>query len=241
MLSGADIALVAGAASLSALVQTVSGFGGALVASPVFFAVLTPSQAVTIMALLGLFQSGTVAVLSRAHIRREGLVQIGAGALPGLLAGAFVLRVASSAALQLGVAAAVLVALALRRSPQKQLPPALPAALGLLVGTLTTSITINGPPLVLWLRARGASPDEQRGTLAALFVFLDIASLPALALASVLSLPGLTISLAIGACASLGLILGRLLAPRVQGVLFDRLVVTILLFAVVQSVRSALF
>jgi uncharacterized membrane protein YfcA len=41
-------------------------------------------------------------------------------------------------------------------------------------GALTTSINVNGPPIVLWLEARGASPEEFRASLAATFLALDL-------------------------------------------------------------------
>ena len=45
---------------------------------------------------------------------------------------------------------------------------------GLASGALTTSVSLSGPPLVLWLRARGLSPAEMRASLAAAFLFLNL-------------------------------------------------------------------
>ena len=42
-------------------------------------------------------------------------------------------------------------------------------------GALTTSINVSGPPIALWLEARGASPEEFRASLAATFLALDLA------------------------------------------------------------------
>jgi len=49
------------------------------------------------------------------------------------------------------------------------------AAAGLASGALTTSISISGPPLVLWLESRGVAPAELRATLAACFLALNLA------------------------------------------------------------------
>ena len=46
---------------------------------------------------------------------------------------------------------------------------------GFLSGALTTSISINGPPLALWLESHDVPPREFRTTLAAAFVVLDVA------------------------------------------------------------------
>jgi uncharacterized membrane protein YfcA len=45
---------------------------------------------------------------------------------------------------------------------------------GLTSGVLTTSISISGPPLVLWLEAQALRPAEFRATLAALFLALNV-------------------------------------------------------------------
>jgi uncharacterized membrane protein YfcA len=50
-----------------------------------------------------------------------------------------------------------------------------PAALaGFVSGALTTSISISGPPLVLWLEAQRLPPAEIRATLAAAFLALNV-------------------------------------------------------------------
>ena len=46
---------------------------------------------------------------------------------------------------------------------------------GFTSGALTTSINVSGPPIVLWLEARGAPPEEFRASLAATFLALDLA------------------------------------------------------------------
>jgi hypothetical protein len=51
-----------------------------------------------------------------------------------------------------------------------------PAAIaGFTSGALTTSINVSGPPVVLWLEARGARPEEFRASLAATFLALNLA------------------------------------------------------------------
>jgi uncharacterized membrane protein YfcA len=82
--------------------------------------------------------------------------------------------VLSKEALQMGVGVAVVAAALwqLRHRAARALPA--PVA-GLVSGALTTSISINGPPLVLWLEGEGIRPAEFRATLAAAFLALDVA------------------------------------------------------------------
>jgi uncharacterized membrane protein YfcA len=59
--------------------------------------------------------------------------------------------------------------------PRRTLPPAAGWAAGFASGALTTSISVSGPPIVLWLEARGARPAEFRASLAASFLALNLA------------------------------------------------------------------
>ena len=47
--------------------------------------------------------------------------------------------------------------------------------MGFASGALTTSISVNGPPMVLWLEAHRVRPVEFRATLAASFLALNLA------------------------------------------------------------------
>jgi uncharacterized membrane protein YfcA len=160
------------AALAGAVVQAATGFGFALVLSPALFAVLDPAEAVTALLLLGAALS--VLVLFEGHDVRAGLLApMLFAALPGLALGALLLSALSKEALQVAVGIAV-VAVALWQLRHRS-ARALPAtAAGLVSGALTTSISINGPPLVLWLEGEGIRPAEFRATLAAAFLALDV-------------------------------------------------------------------
>jgi uncharacterized protein len=58
---------------------------------------------------------------------------------------------------------------------RRHLSPAAGWAAGFVSGALTTSISVSGPPIVLWLEARGVRPAEFRASLAASFLALNLA------------------------------------------------------------------
>ena len=160
------------AALAGAVVQAATGFGFALVLSPAVFALLEPAEAVTALLLLGAALS--VLILVEGHeVRARLLVPMLLASLPGLALGALLLSALSKEALQVGVGAAVVAAALwqLRHRAARTLPA--PVA-GLVSGALTTSLSINGPPLVLWLEGEGIRPAEFRATLAAAFLALDV-------------------------------------------------------------------
>ena len=92
--------------------------------------------------------------------------------------GAIALTRLSKEVLQVVVGVAVMAAAAwqMRRRQRGVEPHQVSAGVaGFTSGALTTSINVSGPPIVLWLEARGAPPEEFRASLAATFVALDVA------------------------------------------------------------------
>jgi hypothetical protein len=99
-------------------------------------------------------------------------------AVPGLALGALALTELSKEVLQVAVGVAVIAAAGWqlrRRTSRPHLRPAAAWGAGFVSGALTTSISVSGPPLVLWLEARGVRPEEFRASLAASFLALNIA------------------------------------------------------------------
>jgi uncharacterized protein len=175
------MALAAVAAFVGAFVQSTTGFGFALVLSPVLFAVMEPVEAVMTLILLGLALSVLV-LFERGrpeHVDWRPLVPMLLAALPGLAVGTVLLAQLSKQALQVIVGVAVIAAAGwqLRRRGRRARPrlgQGAGVAAGFASGVLTTSISVSGPPVVLWLEAREAHPEEFRATLAATFLVLNL-------------------------------------------------------------------
>ena len=164
--------LAAAAAFAGASVQSATGFGFALVLSPALFALLDPFEAVSALAVLGLVLN--LLVLGDGGglrlVRRRVLPLLLAGALPGLAAGVVVLSLLPKPALQIAVGAAVLAAALVQlRRPAGRGPARAAEAVvvGVASGALTTTTSVSGPPIVLWLERQGLRPAELRATLAA--------------------------------------------------------------------------
>ena len=227
--SGIELVLLFGA--LGAFVQTVTGFGGALVLAPVLFATMQPAQAVLLSALLGLVQSGVLVVRNRREVLRDDLRSLLVFAIPGLAAGVVVLRIAPLSVLRVVVGASVIVATVARRlvAPGRPMSERAAAPAGFLAGLLTTSATVNGPPLVLYLGGRGATAPQMRGTLAAIFIALDSLTLVALALGGVLVLPPAAACVALAISFPLGLLAGLWLGDRLPEQAYARSVTVLLL------------
>ena len=192
--------LAAAATLVGASVQSATGFGFALVLSPAMLAMLDPYEAVTALLLLGfalnlllLFGDGG----EPAAVRWRAVGPMLLAAVPGLGAGLLLLALVSKPALQLVVGAAVLAAAVVQERGVAARAPAAAAreptlrsacAVGLATGALTTSTTVSGPPIVLWLQSQGVSPAELRASLAASFLGLSVVGAALLAAGGVLAL-----------------------------------------------------
>jgi len=246
------VALAALAVFAGAVLQSATGFGFALVAAPILFALLGPQQAVAAGVLLGLVLN----VLTLATERRRPAVLardtglLLAWSLPGLALGALALRELSEQLLSALVALAVLAALALRlRSRSRPRPRAQDArpqtgrgwqapAAGILSGALSTSTSLSGPPLVFYLLARAAAPGAMRDTLAAIFVVQALLGVPALLVTATFELPaGLWALVAAGLA---GHLLGRRAFAWLRGERYEGAVLALLALTALVALLGSL-
>jgi uncharacterized membrane protein YfcA len=230
--------LAAVAAFAGAFVQSATGMGFALVLSPALFAVMDAEEAVTSVLVLGAALCVLVVYESR-HVGTHGLVRMLVPAVPGLAVGVVLLAALSKEWLQVGVGVVVVVAAAwqLRHGAGLRLS-ALVA--GFLSGVLTTSISVNGPPLALWLESEKVPPAVFRVTLAAAFLILDVAGV-----ALIVSREGAdTVDLgALGpllACVLVGYVLGAAGFRRLDAERFSAIVLSIVICTGLASVVAGI-
>ncbi len=191
VVAAAALALFVGAA-----LQSATGFGFALVSAPILFALLGPREAVTagFIVAIGLNSLTLATEGRRPQVLVRDAIALVAWSLPGIALGVLALREVPEQPLSVLVAIAVLAGLALRVRARRAeaLPRArpwlLPAA-GVTAGALGTSTSLNGPPLVFCLLARGAPPRQMRDTLAAIFLAEAIIGVPALLLSDTFTQP----------------------------------------------------
>lgn len=232
------------ATGAGACLQSAGGFGFAMVAGPALFAVLDPAEAVGTLLVLG---SGLNALVlagerRRAEVRWGELAPMLAAALPGLVAGVWLLEALSKEALQVLVGVGVLAAVAVRGRTPQAAGAASSYPVGFLAGALTTSTSVNGPPLLLWLRARGARPAELRDSLAASFLGLNVLGVATVALAAgAEGSPGAAVLLALAPAAALGHLAGRRLFLRMERPHFEALGTTVVVAAGLASLAAAAF
>lgn len=213
------VGLLAGGA-----LQSATGFGFALIASPVLVGAYGGAEGISALTLI----SVAVNLLTLATEGRRPAGDWPRAALlvawfvPGAVLGALVLRVASQGLLEVLVAVSVLLAIAARVLPagRELRLPAAPA--GIIGGAFGMSTGVSGPPMILHLLHTGASPLRMRDTLAAIFLCTAILGLGVLAVVGVLALPG-DLPLLFAATAA-GHVLGRRVFGRMGPLAYERVV-----------------
>lgn len=233
---------------VGACVQSASGFGFALVAAPALLAVTSPGEAVLALLLLGPVLNLLLLYGERRprQVRGEDVRLLLATAVPGLLLGALAVSTLPKESLQVTAGVVVLAGAAAEARPARSgrsVGRASGYGVGLLSGALTTATAVNGPPIALWLRARGATPAELRDSIGASLLALSVLGLPALALLGALEPPSTR-----SAAALIGLLaatvaghrVGRAAFARLDRRPFDRVVLVIVIVAGAASVVAGL-
>lgn len=224
--SVATLAVAGATAFVAASLHSALGFGFALVAAPVLFAMLGPQEAVGTTLVLG--PLGSILILAGERRRPRPLVRdsvrILAAAAPGALAGVVVLRALDDIALQIGVTLGVVVTFAIRRAMAPGAgevatrPAYSPALAGFAAGALTTSTSTNGPPLLLHLLGRETAPDRVRDTLNVAFLGMGVIGGVALAVTgTAAAVPAAEVLFVCIPLVIAGNLLGRRLFARIAG------------------------
>lgn len=233
--------------------QSATGFGFALVLSPALFATLDPYEAVAVLLFLGLPLGLLILADTRfGAVRWRAIAPPLVAAAPGLGLGVIVLAVASKPLLQVAVGVAVLAAVAVqmrRRAletaaqenpPRTRADRRAGAFAGLASGALTTSISLSGPPLVLWLERLGLRPVEFRASLAVCFLALNLSGLALLLASGAGDGPELSLLLPLLAVLLAGHFAGVLISRRIDPRRFSVIVLALAAAAALASVVGGL-
>lgn len=171
-------------------VQASVGFGFGFFVAPVALAAYRPAQAVTLLLLLALLINALILYSEGRErvIDGRATAVLCAWALPGIVAGALVVRHVNANALQVAIGVGIILAAALQarsssRAPDETSEPRPAATLaggGLCAGVLTSATSLNGPVVALTYARAGLRGHLLRDTAAAAFLVLAAAGTIAL-------------------------------------------------------------
>lgn len=239
-MSTSEFVLIGLAVFFSSMVQTVTGFGFSLLAVPIMSMAVPTEIAVVIAATLSTFTSGGQAWTERHHGDRPTIKRLVLASFVGMPFGLFILTVATSQQLKLGLAAVIVVFLIVNLRGFKLENPSTPIDLvaGLVAGVLSTSLSTNGPPLVMALHARHFSPQVFRGTISSVLVSISVVSLALFAVTGHFTTEVAWSLLVAGPALVVGFFIGHRVRGRIDATRFRGLVTLLLAATAVVTVVS---
>ncbi len=237
LIAGVAIAFVAAAC------YSVTGFGFALVLTPILAVIWDVKPTVVTSEFLS--TAGLIPLLleARGHVPVKRVSVLFLASLAGIPAGVFLLERLNADAIQVMVAVMVVVAsVLLYLSPEAA--GARDTTLGrsiagFLGGALGSATSMGGPPVVLYLLGRERDAAVFRATLIAFFLPGNLITLVAFALVGQITNDVLVMSGAALPAVALGLAFGVWLRRHVQAERFRTLVVAVLLASSVVVLTTA--
>lgn len=204
------------------------GFGFALVTTPILLWVLPPP--LIVLTNLAVTPALRVPLLwaDRRHVLRGQAALIGVGGVLGLPLGLALLtrmdaQVLTFSAHLVIIGLSVTYLVGTERLPQLPDPGGLGRVLvGIGSGALNTSISISGPPLVLWLLNQQLSGRPFRATLSVVSLLLNLAGAVLLIRAGTADLAWLVVAAASLPAAALGAAAGHVVLERLPQAVFVR-------------------
>lgn len=162
----------------ASILQTSTGFGFSIVATPFLLMLFEPSEAIQINLLLSLVISGALFTRILKDMDFSILKRFIAGSVVGMPVGILTFMFIDIRQLKLGISLVILlltVMLTLKfRVKQNHMHDLI---VGGISGSLTTSIGMPGPPLLLYFSGTGTQKEKLRGTTLAFYLFIYAVSL----------------------------------------------------------------
>ncbi|MFG0333692.1 MAG: sulfite exporter TauE/SafE family protein, partial [Maioricimonas sp. JB049] len=217
------------AATISATVQRLLGFGFGLVAMSILPYVMDVRQANVVVSLAAVPTLMMIYWSHRGDVHRRTLQVVLLGALGGLLPGLFLFSMVDSSWLTRGTGAVVLlIAIDLLRGqlPDPQREPSLAWGVfsGTVSGMLAGAIGIPGPPVAAYGARQPWSPDEFRAFTAGFFLCLGVVKVIALAGTGFIDVPVVTATALSLPFVVVGYQLGAIVAARINAARFRQFV-----------------
>jgi uncharacterized protein len=194
----------------SSFIQGVTGFGYGLLAAPLLSRVLNPIDFIATLSLISVALNAYLTLTLKQRLRPDIIIPLSVATLIGIPLGLIILQALPAPLLRQLVALSVIVLLFLdqTRLLKLKLNPQNHFIIGALVGLLQSSVGVNGPLLVLYLRRLNLKPIVLRQQLAIMFLIISLATIllmsftqqitPTALTSSAIALPGILIGAQIG-------------------------------------------
>jgi len=211
---------------LGGIIQGCMGFGLAMVVAPPMLLMMPAAFVVPLMTIASLLNTATAAVTLRRHMQPRIVGLLALGSFLGLPLGIYLLHSLDGPVFKTGVGALMVVLALLMlsgwrwqlKNPRHALVP-----VGFASGFLGGSVSISGPPIVLFLSNLGITRDEFRGNSLGYFTLNGAMALAGFIVSGLVTREVAVYALALIPAVFLGTQTGLYLAPRLGQVVFQRI------------------
>ena len=228
---------------LASFVRGASGFGYALIATPLLTFIFDAKSVVVMNIILGSATNILVLFYMRRYIDFKRVLLINLGSVLGVPAGAYLLSRLDPSTIKLAIAVLVIpfsLILLLGYSHRFKRDSLGCGVAGFMGGMLATSTSLGGPPVVLFLLNQGLAPERFVGTLAAFFMFTSIISIGAFASMGMITTDLLTRIAILFPALFLGSYAGIKVLPKINVTLFKRIASSIVCVTALAMIVSLL-
>jgi uncharacterized membrane protein YfcA len=233
---------VFGVVAIAAAAQAVSGFGFALIGTPLVAVLVGPKEAVVGLTMIGLVLVAQLSLRGRGHVDRPTVGVVTAAAIAGMPLGLVVLVLADDRVLTVVIAMAVIAfSLLLWRGARVPAGRGTDVTAGFAGGILSTSTGTSGPPIVIALSAKQLEPAVFRATISAIFLVQGSVALALFALGEQITRDVLSVALAGLPGVLVGSIVGEHGFRRLDTPTFRRVVLGMLFLSGVVALFAALW
>ncbi|MGG3914166.1 sulfite exporter TauE/SafE family protein [Rossellomorea vietnamensis] len=226
----------------ASILQTSTGFGFSIMATPFLLLLYPPKEAIQINLILSLVISLALIVKIRRDIDISLVKRFVVGSMPGLLLGILIFTLIDMSFLKVVISLVIilLTTLLIMKFRIRQSTPRDFLAGGL-SGVLTTSIGMPGPPLLLYFSGTGTKKEKLRGTTLAFYLFIYLVSLGIQVAVAGTTLTVWESSLQALPVVAVGLITGQALFSKINQRLFQIVTYILLLFTGIYLLIESVF
>ncbi|HAG67652.1 MAG: hypothetical protein ABR76_00870 [Acidimicrobiia bacterium BACL6 MAG-121220-bin61] len=226
----------------ASIVQSVAGFGFALLAVPLMVMFVDLHQAVIIATLLGTVSNLGQAWQLRHYQHRSIAYRFIVASCLGAPFGFALFKYADQNILKalLGLGVLFGVWMLARGRDMQHANVSIDWLMGWLSGVLQLATSTNGPPIVFTLQARRLNPDTQRATLNLIFSATGIFSIGVFTLAGKIHADELLVVLKATPVMLSGIFIGVVLRKHINAVVFKKIVLLLLTLGGLSSIVSSL-
>ncbi|MFW3146179.1 MAG: sulfite exporter TauE/SafE family protein [Thermoplasmatota archaeon] len=224
-------------------IQGLVGFGSGLIMIPTLVLIIEPSVLVPVSLLQGLIMNWALTLESRKSLQLKRVVPILLGGIIGIPFGTALLLLLAPEHLKIMIGTVVvlfgiLLLLGLTMRMKREKTASFP--IGIASGILNGSISLSGPPVILFFSNQGVLKDNFRSNLVAYFFFLNVITTAVFLFTGLITWKVIMLTAILLPAALIGVFIGSRASKLVPQKVFRRIALLIVIGAGMLSLVTGL-